>query len=167
MNIACLRIHEVAPLPDVQKEHIENWESSAVKPLWGWVHPQAVARACLLSVQKADDVNGFEIFNIVAPTTTQDITSEELARRKDVSRPIPKTSMGMKTFGADDHIAVGKYCHVDQASCLGQISQSAEGLKQGASILDNCVVQLNDTGQQSQLRESPSSAGPTAGSAGD
>ncbi|KAK5188907.1 hypothetical protein LTR47_011221 [Exophiala xenobiotica] len=60
---------------------MENWESSAVKQLWGWVHPQAVARACLLSVEKADDVNGFEIFNIVAPTTTQDIPSEELARR--------------------------------------------------------------------------------------
>ncbi|KAK5550395.1 hypothetical protein LTR46_011605, partial [Exophiala xenobiotica] len=81
MNIACLRIHEVAPLPDVQKEHMENWESSAVKQLWGWVHPLAVARACLLSVEKADGVNGFEIFNIVAPTTTQDISSEELARR--------------------------------------------------------------------------------------
>ena len=81
MNIACLRIHEVAPLKSVRKEHQEKWEASAVKQLWGWVHPNAVSRACLLSVEKAGRVNGFEIFNIVAPTTTQETPSEELADR--------------------------------------------------------------------------------------
>jgi hypothetical protein len=45
--------------------------------------------------------------------------------------------MGMETFGADDHITVGKYCRVDQAACLGRISQSAERLMQGALILAN------------------------------
>lgn len=79
--MACLRIHEVAPLKDVQKEHEENWEQSAVKQLWGWVNPQATARACLLAVEKSDNFEGAEIFNIVAPTTTQDTPSKELAKK--------------------------------------------------------------------------------------
>lgn len=81
MNIGCLRIHEVAPLKDVQKEHEQNWDEAAIKQLWGWVHPNAVARACLLTVEKADKINGCQIFNIIAPTTTQSTPSEELARK--------------------------------------------------------------------------------------
>ena len=48
MKIASLRIHEVAPLKDVQKEHEETPES-AYTQLWGWISPVATARACLLS----------------------------------------------------------------------------------------------------------------------
>ncbi|KAL1956672.1 hypothetical protein VTO42DRAFT_6922 [Malbranchea cinnamomea] len=81
MNIACMRIHEVAPLKDVQKEHEENWDVAAVMQLWGWVSPQATARACLLAVEKSDKVNGFQIFNICAPTTTQTTPSVELAKK--------------------------------------------------------------------------------------
>lgn len=80
-NISCLRIHEVAPLKDVQEEHKKKWEASAVRQLWGWVNPTAVARACLLAVERADKVNGMEIFNIVAPFTTQQTPSEELAKK--------------------------------------------------------------------------------------
>ncbi|EAL84855.1 NAD-dependent epimerase/dehydratase family protein [Aspergillus fumigatus Af293] len=81
MKIACLRIHEVAPLKDVQKEHQEDWENAAVKQLWGWVSPQATARACLLAVERSDNFEGCQVFNIVAPTTTQDTPSEELAKK--------------------------------------------------------------------------------------
>lgn len=81
MNIACMRIHQVAPLKDVQREHREDWENAAVKQLWGWVSPEATARACLLAVEKSDRINGFEVFNISSPTTTQDCPSEELARK--------------------------------------------------------------------------------------
>ena len=80
LNIACLRVHEVAPLKDVQMEHQENWENAAVKQLWGWVNPEATARACLLAVE-SDKMKGFEIFNITAPTTTQQTPSEELAKK--------------------------------------------------------------------------------------
>ncbi|EXM15609.1 NAD-dependent epimerase/dehydratase [Fusarium oxysporum f. sp. vasinfectum] len=94
MNIACLRIHQVAPLKDVRKEHEENWEQSAVRQLWGWVNPEAVARACLLTVEKADNLRGCQVLNIVAPTTTQNTASDKLARqyypkaqiRRDMSR---------------------------------------------------------------------------------
>ena len=51
MNVASLRIHEVAPLKDVQKEHEEDAQSG-IRQLWGWVNPEATARACLLSVEK-------------------------------------------------------------------------------------------------------------------
>lgn len=79
-NIACLRIHEVAPLKDVQKEHKEDWDNAAVKQLWGWVNPEATARACMLACT-TDNVKGFQIFNIIAPATTQDTPSEELAKK--------------------------------------------------------------------------------------
>jgi len=43
------------------------------------VSPAATARACLLAATK--EFKGHEIFNIVAPDTTQDIDTEELARK--------------------------------------------------------------------------------------
>jgi nucleoside-diphosphate-sugar epimerase len=52
MKVACLRIHEVMPLKDVQKENEEQWIASAVRQLCSWVHPNAVTRACLLAVAK-------------------------------------------------------------------------------------------------------------------
>lgn len=80
-KIAMMRIHEVAPKEDVLQEHKEDWENAAVKQLWSWVHPEATARACLLAVTKSDNFEGCEIFNVVAPTTTQDTPSEELAKK--------------------------------------------------------------------------------------
>lgn len=58
MRIASMRIHQVAPLKDVQKEHAQDPETAA-KNLWGWVNPQAVARACRLSVE-GDKFTGHE-----------------------------------------------------------------------------------------------------------
>ncbi|KAI7617718.1 hypothetical protein KC343_g9387 [Hortaea werneckii] len=80
-KIACLRIHEVAPRADVRKEHQHDWEGAGVKQLWGWVHPAATARACLLAIEKADNFEGCEVFNVHARTTAQDIPSRELAQR--------------------------------------------------------------------------------------
>lgn len=81
MKIACMRIHEVLGLEAVRKEHEEDWDNAAVKQLWGWVNPTATARACMLAVVKADHFEGFEIFNIIAPTTTQSTPSRELAKK--------------------------------------------------------------------------------------
>lgn len=80
-KIAMLRIHEVAPKQDVLEEHKEDWENAAVKQLWSWVSPEATARACLLAIEKSDNFEGAQIFNVVAPTTTQDTPSEELAKK--------------------------------------------------------------------------------------
>ncbi|KAL5447212.1 hypothetical protein PMIN07_009703 [Paraphaeosphaeria minitans] len=81
IEIAGLRIHEVAPKKDVQKEHEENWDALAVGQLWAWVNPAAVARACLLGVEKADVYGGCQVFNILAPGTMQRTPSTELARK--------------------------------------------------------------------------------------
>ncbi|KAK5134032.1 hypothetical protein LTR08_007037 [Meristemomyces frigidus] len=80
-KIACLRFHEVLPRKDVAKEHSEEWEETGVKQLWGWVHPAATARACLLAVEKADNFEGMEVFNIHAPTTAQETPSKDLAKK--------------------------------------------------------------------------------------
>ncbi|CAK3946580.1 UDP-galactose 4-epimerase [Lecanosticta acicola] len=79
VKIACLRIHQVAPRQKVQDEHQKDPET-ALKQLWGWVSPEATARACMQAVENADNFEGAEIFNIVAPTTTQSVSSSELAR---------------------------------------------------------------------------------------
>ncbi|KAL4803401.1 hypothetical protein BDV18DRAFT_162965 [Aspergillus unguis] len=102
MNIACLRIHEVAPLKDVQKEHEENWEESGVRQLWGWVSPEATARACLLSVEKAENLKGMEVLNIVAPTTTQKTPSKELAKKYYPDAEIKPGFDGNKGFWTTD-----------------------------------------------------------------
>ncbi|KAL2841871.1 hypothetical protein BJY01DRAFT_256921 [Aspergillus pseudoustus] len=102
MNIACLRIHEVAPLKDVQKEHSEDWEASAVRQLWGWVHPEAVARACLLAVEKAENLKGCQVLNIVAPTTTQDTASRDLAQKHYPNAEIRGDMSGNQGFWTTD-----------------------------------------------------------------
>ncbi|PYH95677.1 UDP-galactose 4-epimerase [Aspergillus ellipticus CBS 707.79] len=81
MKIACMRIHAVASRAEAQQGHKENWDDSAVKSLWGWVSPEETARACLLAVEKSDSFQGCEIFNVVAPTTTQDTPSHDLAKK--------------------------------------------------------------------------------------
>lgn len=81
MRISCMRIHQVEPKKKVREEHENNWEESAVKQLFGWVSPEATARACLLAVERADRLEGCEIFNIIAPVTTQDTPSAELAKK--------------------------------------------------------------------------------------
>ncbi|KAF2438696.1 NAD(P)-binding protein [Karstenula rhodostoma CBS 690.94] len=101
-KIACLRIHEVAPKKDVQKEHEENWEAAAVGQLWAWVSPAAVARACLLSVEKADSYEGCGVFNIVAPETTQKTTSAELAKKYYPDAEVRSGLEGNKGFWTID-----------------------------------------------------------------
>lgn len=102
LNIACMRIHEVAPLKDVQREHQGNWDEAAVKQLWGWVNPQATARACLLAVENSDKVNGMEIFNICAPTTTQKTPSQELAKKYFPNARIRGDLSGNQAFWTTD-----------------------------------------------------------------
>lgn len=80
-KIALMRIHEVAPKKDVADEHDQNWKDAAVGQLWGWVHPQATARACLAALEKADNYEGAQIFNVIAPDTTQKTPSKELAKK--------------------------------------------------------------------------------------
>jgi len=79
MRVASLRIHQVEPLKDVRDEH-EREPKSGITQLWGWVSPHETAKACLLACT-TDKFEGHEVFNIVAPTTTQDTPSKDLAAK--------------------------------------------------------------------------------------
>jgi nucleoside-diphosphate-sugar epimerase len=98
MKIACLRIHEVATRESVKKEHASDWEGAGVDQLWGWVSPEATARACLAALEKWDNYEGMEVFNIHAPTTAQDTPSEELAKKHYPNVPIKGDLSGNKGF---------------------------------------------------------------------
>jgi len=102
MKIACMRIHEVAPLKDVQQEHKEDWDGAGVKQLWGRVHPQATARACLLSVEKSDNFEGCQVFNVVADTTAQSTPSRELAAKYYPNAKIRGDFSGSQSFWTND-----------------------------------------------------------------
>lgn len=102
MKIACLRIHQVEGRKSVQKEHEEQWDTSAVPQLWSWVNPEATARACLLAVEKTENWTGCEIFNIVAPTTTQSTPSRELAKKYYSNAEIRGNFEGNCTFWTTD-----------------------------------------------------------------
>ncbi|ORY01277.1 putative UDP-galactose 4-epimerase [Clohesyomyces aquaticus] len=80
-KITCLRVHQVKPKNDVVEHHGRDFEGAGLKNLWGWVNPKAVARVCLLSVERSDAFDGCEIFNIVAPDTTTEIPSGELMKK--------------------------------------------------------------------------------------
>ncbi|KAF2773470.1 NAD(P)-binding protein [Teratosphaeria nubilosa] len=63
-NIALLRNHEVAPRKEVAKEHAGNWDEAGVKQLRG-----------------SGNFEGAQEFNICAPTTAQETSSRELAKK--------------------------------------------------------------------------------------
>lgn len=114
-KIACMRIHEVAPRADVKKEHDEDWDNAGVKQLWGWVHPEATARACLQAVENAGNFQGCEIFNVHAPTTAQETASEELAKKYYPYVPIKGDLSGNKGFWSTEKIQkVLKWKHFEK-----------------------------------------------------
>jgi nucleoside-diphosphate-sugar epimerase len=98
MKIACMRFHEVATRDHVNKHHADDWEGAGIDQLWGWVRPEAAARACLASLEKWDNYEGMEIFNVHAPTTAQDTPSEELAKKYYPNVPIRGDLSGHKGF---------------------------------------------------------------------
>jgi len=101
LNIVCLRLHEVLPKKEVAQKHADAWEEKGVKQLWGWVSPTATARACLMAVE-TDKVKGCEIFNIIAPTTTQSTPSKELAQKYFPEAKIRGEFNGNQAFWTTD-----------------------------------------------------------------
>ena len=70
--------------------------------LWGWVHPEATSRACLLAVEKADSFEGAQVFNVPAPDTTQETPSKELAKKYFPDTEIRPGLEGNKAFWTTD-----------------------------------------------------------------
>lgn len=88
MKIACMRFHEVSARQQVYDHHARDWEGAGVKQLWGWVSPEATARACVAALEKWDNYEGMEVFNVHAPTTAQDIPSADLLKKYYPDVPI-------------------------------------------------------------------------------
>jgi len=76
ISIASLRFHWVKPRNFAGNAYAGGW-SEFQKHLWAYVSPDAAARAALAGI--STDLKGHEVFYIVAPDTTLDAASRDLA----------------------------------------------------------------------------------------
>lgn len=94
MTISSLRFHWVVPERPVGRMGDHN--PTAARQLWGYTGYDAAARACLLALTA--DFTGHEAFYIVAPRTTTDVDSVELAREFYPDTPITGELAGNQGF---------------------------------------------------------------------
>jgi nucleoside-diphosphate-sugar epimerase len=95
--IASMRFHAVVPdrATIVQWQHRSN-NPAFSKHLWGYTRFDSAARACLLSLTA--DFQGAEAFFIIAPDTTMDTPSLELARKFFPNVPVTGDLSGHHAF---------------------------------------------------------------------
>ncbi len=94
--IASLRFHWVVPDRDHAARHTGEVSDALAKNLWAYTRFDAAASACLLSLEAP--LLGHEVFYIVAPDTTADIPTAELARRFFPDVPVPGDLGGFRSF---------------------------------------------------------------------
>ena len=94
IRIASMRFHWVVP----DRATAGGWfnKPGEEKHLWGYTLYEAAARACLQSLTAGYD--GHEVFYIVAPDTTMDVPSLELAGRFFPDVPIKGDLSGHRSF---------------------------------------------------------------------
>lgn len=96
VTIASMRFHGVVP----NRATMAQWSSRASammsKHLWGYTRFDAAARACLLALSA--DYKGAEAFFIVAPDTSVDVPSLELAHRFFPDVPVRGDLSGQHGF---------------------------------------------------------------------
>jgi UDP-glucose 4-epimerase len=95
VSIASMRFHLVAPR-EIAQQHFNHLTPEAAKHLWAYTTPVAAARACLLSLSAP--FKGHEVFYIVAPNTTMDVPTLELAERFFPEVPIRGDLSGTRSF---------------------------------------------------------------------
>ena len=96
IRIASMRFHWVVPDRATAGRRF-NIESPAVaNHLWAYTRFDAAARACLLSLEAA--FQGHEVFYIVAPDTTNDVPTLDLAARFFPDVPIRGDLSGTRSF---------------------------------------------------------------------
>lgn len=95
-RIASLRFHWVVPDRASAGRYFNVETSDVAKHLWAYTRFEAAARACLLSLNAAFD--GHEVFYIVAPDTTSNVPSRELAARFFPEVPIRGALGGYSSF---------------------------------------------------------------------
>jgi nucleoside-diphosphate-sugar epimerase len=94
MKIASMRFHWVVPREFAGQYF--NVSPEPAKNLWAYTAPEAAARACLLSLDAP--FTGHEVFYIVAPDTTTDVPSRELAAKHLPGVPIRGEFAGNASF---------------------------------------------------------------------
>ena len=77
ISIASMRFHWVLPDRAFAAQHYRNLDWKPNKHLWAYTRRDMAADACLRAVQV--DLNGHEVFYIVAPDTANDTPSRALA----------------------------------------------------------------------------------------
>lgn len=96
IRIASMRFHWVVPDRSTAGRSFNIANGQAEKHLWAYTRFEAAARACLLSLDAAFE--GHEVFYIVAPDTTIEVPSLELAARFFPSVPIRGDLSGYRSF---------------------------------------------------------------------
>ncbi len=79
LTIASMRFHFVAEQKSEAAQIFREENKAGRRQLWAYTLSDAAAEACLLSIEA--DYRGHEVFYIVAPDTTVDVPSRELAAR--------------------------------------------------------------------------------------
>ncbi len=95
VRIASLRFHWVVPDRAHASRNAEISEDVA-KHLWAYTRSDAAASACLLSLEAA--FNGHQVFYIVAPDTTVDVPTLDLARSFFPQVPVKGDLSGFRSF---------------------------------------------------------------------
>ena len=96
MSIASMRFHFVCPDRETAAKFFNFETPEAAKHLWAYTTYDAASRACLLSLQAP--FKGHEVFYIIAPDSTMDKPSRELAERFFPNTPIRGDLSGNVSF---------------------------------------------------------------------
>ena len=96
ISIASLRFHWVLPDRAYAAKHYNDLGWNPNKHLWAYTRRDAAADACLKAVQT--NLNGHEVFYIVAPDTANSTDSNTLAARYFPTVPIKGTQHGNWSF---------------------------------------------------------------------
>jgi UDP-glucose 4-epimerase len=96
MRIASMRFHWVVPERATAAERFTVDSQEVAKHLWAYTRFDAAADACLRSLTA--DFRGHEVFYIVAPDTTVDVPSRELAARFFPGTPLRGDFAGRHSF---------------------------------------------------------------------
>jgi UDP-glucose 4-epimerase len=96
MRIASMRFHWVVPERAFAAQYFTAESPDPAKHLFAYTRFDAAARACLLSLTA--DFEGHEAFYIVAPDTTIEVPSTEIAARHFPNIPLRGDMSGNRSF---------------------------------------------------------------------
>jgi hypothetical protein len=96
MSIASMRFHFVCPDRETAAKLFNFETPDAARHLWAYTTYDAASRACLLSLEAP--FKGHEVFYVIAPDSTMDKPSRELAERFFPDVPIRGDLSGNASF---------------------------------------------------------------------